>query len=1442
LVSVVERSSNREQAVAGGGPVADGRSAALRGYPPVRRGYGRAIWGSAAAVLAVLLILLQGVPQTAALPDGGRVLPAVSVPAPDPTHAVTPVAPRALARSTCLLEQLADCDEEGTPTGAPGIPSASGASGWTNITPQPLPASYPTPRYDPMMAFDPLLDGVLLFGGEATVPAGTTLDDTWLYQAGNWTELAGGSSCSATTCPPARGLGMMAFDPTDNQMVLFGGVPVYGETSVVLGDTWAFYGGAWHNLTGTTGTAPSARFDAAFVEDTADDYDLLYGGQNASGATLGDTWTFAFDTWTNITAALPRSPDPRAGASIGASPDGHILLLGGEDNGTLVENDCYGGGPYMGWWFYHGGWQPMNYTATCLPVHRDGGLGGSLPIRAPTYGSPCPRVNAALGWSPGNRLFVLFGGYGETGSACSTFPLFDLNDTWYDPTAPGGNYTWVEAGNASAPSARSGAGYATDYAIGYFVVFGGYAQSPTNDLWRFYLPLTALFTGPSTIQIGGVAGFDQFQLQAYGGSGDLSYQFSTVSVRPGDTRQLAGSGCDPFWGNSSYPVPSGGLATFNCQPLPTSYNVYRITATVRDLTNTNVTYSNWTVTVAPQEKLRVWSEYGPYFYTGYTMSNTFIVYAEVDNQAPNSLYGVIDNLTVPFSATSNNSDGLWFNSSSVGMGGITPGSSLVVFATWSDWSDNATLPIKEIITPHWLQAAVELGELYTNGLLFKPGGKGPFNLTYSISETFPLAFGKLFNCSIPIPLLSGNYSLIPSVTFTYGETSTGHITVGGAFQFAPPTINLGVAALALSASLSLQGTFSVSANPDGDLNPQWVSAVLGLTLTAKVNFSIPIYGIDILGATIGFVMNIAIAPSIALKLLLLPSAYPGQDFISGIGLALSQLLGTFTLPLTVAVAFGLAIASVSIGGTASIALNFIFAPPPFSLSEGWANLSAFVSAQFLFWSCMWTFWSGSFAFGPDAPPQRPFGALNGPLVPPYDNGTGATWTLASRYYNGSGYDANVWDPSGSSGIAVSDLYPQAAVVAAPSQEGSYLLFTNDRVAEPQEQGLTVSGYRLDSTNNSFTALPSPTDPGFVIARPQVAHLPDGDLYGLWDALPAAEIGEAGPLGLTNVELQGAVFYPANETWGPIRTWTTSGFADSYQVDASDGAGEVLALVSNTPVPSASSAERLLVFDLATGGVETNASVSGLNSIVSYRSATGWAVVELLDGNVSVINAATGAVVALPVSVPGSPPLTAASFLAGSSNLIWLLYRTRQAETAYVVNLSSQKVEATLPLGPATEELAGLASGATVYLAASTPSGIQTWSESGGQWANLTAFSVLDASDLGLVQSGSGLLVYALLGSGPTNTPTENLFLGELGVAIAPVTGPTPPATPSPSSGSPASPDYGLYLVLAAAAAAVVLAVVAIAVRRTPPRGAATDGHTTPPPPNPSPAPTDEKSP
>lgn len=187
-------------------------------------------------------------------------------------------------------------------------------------------SSSPSARDGVQMAYDQATSTTYLFGG---YNGSTYLGDTWAFNGTNWTQL------SPATSPAPRGAGAMAYDAALGKVVMFGG----GNSTATLGDTWAFDGTNWTQLS-TTG--PSPRFISGMAYDSStgggSSGDLvLYGGEDATNAVLGDTWLYTTSGW--VQASPAHFPGLRAGEGMAFdSVLDRIVFFGGSDATSTYDD------------------------------------------------------------------------------------------------------------------------------------------------------------------------------------------------------------------------------------------------------------------------------------------------------------------------------------------------------------------------------------------------------------------------------------------------------------------------------------------------------------------------------------------------------------------------------------------------------------------------------------------------------------------------------------------------------------------------------------------------------------------------------------------------------------------------------------------------------------------------------------------------------------------------------------------------------------------------------------------------------------------------------------------------------------------------------------------------------------------------------------------------
>lgn len=323
------------------------------------------------------------------------------------------------------------------PSAALGAQGTTFSGTWTNVS-----SGYghgPPPSWDWATAYDPTIRSVVLFGGCPYSIGAICYNQTWTFNASSgWVEWNNGSRPG----PSARQGPMMAYDPAVGAVVLFGGDRLGAQMS----DTWEWKNGTWSKLTTRPGKTPHGRYDGEMAWDPAVKALVLFGGSWCILTGCKDTWEFR-TKWVPIpTASDPPGRayfglvfDPSVGAlllSSGQAYNGHWYGQADtwEFNGT-------------NWVQLHPRHSPppeqqaiMAYdSATGYLLYVPTGTGATWIYRGGDWVnvtsdlslSPSPRALPALQMDPAIGEVLLFGGAAgvpRDGQASGSSPT--LNDTW----------------------------------------------------------------------------------------------------------------------------------------------------------------------------------------------------------------------------------------------------------------------------------------------------------------------------------------------------------------------------------------------------------------------------------------------------------------------------------------------------------------------------------------------------------------------------------------------------------------------------------------------------------------------------------------------------------------------------------------------------------------------------------------------------------------------------------------------------------------------------------------------------------------------------------------------------------------------------------------------------------------------------------------------------
>lgn len=292
------------------------------------------------------------------------------------------------------------------------------ASTWKRLSP----VTSPSARALPAMAYDPVSDRIVLFGG---IGNNGNLNDTWTFDGTTWTQIF------PAVAPPPRNGATMAYDQVAKKLIMFGGFndPEY------LQDTWIFDGATSSWTEAQMLVMPPRATGAMLFTDPLFGRAMMFGGYNAGRKVPveSNTWRWTDKGWQLLRPSTV--PYPRAWGIANRDPlRRNVVLTGGTGDTIRADNT----------WL----WDGLNWTQE------------SPSTQIPAY------LSAGYTFDPEMQAVVVFGGN---------------DDTW---TWTGSN--WVQMSPQSSPPPRSESGMAYYPTLHQTLMFGGTLNNGTlvNTTWQ----------------------------------------------------------------------------------------------------------------------------------------------------------------------------------------------------------------------------------------------------------------------------------------------------------------------------------------------------------------------------------------------------------------------------------------------------------------------------------------------------------------------------------------------------------------------------------------------------------------------------------------------------------------------------------------------------------------------------------------------------------------------------------------------------------------------------------------------------------------------------------------------------------------------------------------------------------------------------------------------
>jgi hypothetical protein len=320
----------------------------------------------------------------------------------------------------------------------------------------------PPSRHSHSAVWDPTSEQMIIFGGQET-STNTDLNDVWLGKTSTDQDDSFTALVPTGTLPPGRYGHVATYDSVTNHMTIFGGGE--GFPSPCANDVWVLEnangrgGSASWLAENPSGTAPLPRIYSAGVYDPTTDSMIVFGGNNCSTGYFDDVWVLSGANGEGTqtwTQLTPSGTPPAARESASAIYDSTHNIL------TIYAGDA-GGSPFGDVW-------------TLSNANGTGGTPTWTQL-SPTGTAPEARTGQAATYDSADNRMTIFGG--ANGSTT-------LTDSWVltSPNGLDGTPAWSEIDTqGTAPSVAYFSAVFNQTADDMYVFAGASDESKlsTND-------------------------------------------------------------------------------------------------------------------------------------------------------------------------------------------------------------------------------------------------------------------------------------------------------------------------------------------------------------------------------------------------------------------------------------------------------------------------------------------------------------------------------------------------------------------------------------------------------------------------------------------------------------------------------------------------------------------------------------------------------------------------------------------------------------------------------------------------------------------------------------------------------------------------------------------------------------------------------------------------
>jgi YVTN family beta-propeller protein len=736
----------------------------------------------------------------------------------------------------------------------------------------------------------------------------------------------------------------------------------------------------------------------------------------------------------------------------------------------------------------------------------------------------------------------------------------------------------------------------------------------------------------------------------------------------------------------------------------------------------------------PKVEINVLSEYSGLLYENVSLTDTIGVYSHWGSSFPVYVNGTMDGINISFSSPATQ-DAPWNYTFNVE--NLPKTNSVTAYAHYQNGSVlRFTYNFTAISIPGILANLLN----YSNLLKVDTNSSIEWNSNYSISANVLLNLPTIANVNISkLPLIGGNYSILPEVSISFNLSSTGNLSLSAGLSAEFNRIDIGPVGIAAHFDISATGILQIT-------NDSLIFKEAKLFIDVGGSFSVNVptpFGFNVSGVGIGIFLTFTVSPNVAVNSIISVTNNTTDEFIKGLGLAIDNITSHISVPFTVEGTASAVIASVSLGGTVTVNFNLSSGSP---LMRG-GNLTGviFVVLHALFWTDQID------VLGPGT--LYSWNATD-PVIN-YAHSSGS-FVITGEYWNVSGYSTDVWENGSLSGTAIHDIYPQTSVYSTHYGSSNYFAFTYDNLSRNVTRAIEIRGFII--RNHRYYPWQIPLVNAANAFSPAMVSLPNGSLLLVWHSLPYNE-SSTNPLSWNYIPVQYAYFNPSTGTWSSVMNLTGSDVAQSVTLSIYSDKVMVSVDVSQSLFSNYSYLE---IYSLGNKNINYESRLSGIASIAGYSAQSSIVVLKYLNGTYEVLNVSSDSEIALPSF--GNYTVAQVGITGNTSSTLYILYRSNSSALAALYDPYNGILLREITLNSSVESVSFQKIDQSYVFVMSTVNRIYVYQSSLNGLNLSNQYVSANINEFGTLTYGNTMEIYWLNNYGNQSEPLLNLSLAYVTVA------------------------------------------------------------------------------